>query len=53
MKAIEQKAAEYERQIRKVGDLNLLAKARKAQEEAGLATKKARELYKEFVNSQK
>jgi len=50
MKNLDQKIAEYAAQIQKIGDLGLLSEIKKAQDQAKAAAKKARELYKKFLD---
>jgi CRISPR/Cas system CMR-associated protein Cmr5 small subunit len=45
------KIAFYTSHIQKIGDLNLLSAAEKAQEESSNASKKARKLYEHYINS--
>ena len=45
-------AKDFEQAIAKLGDTNLLAKAKQAQKDAAKAAEKARQLYDEYVDSQ-
>lgn len=53
LKTLEKKIAEYTAQISKTGNLSLLSKVKKAQEEANIAAEEARDLYKKFIKSKK
>ena len=50
-KTLETKISRYTAQILKLGNLSLLSEAKKAQEEANEAAKKARVLYQKYIKS--
>lgn len=53
MKPLGAKVAEYITQINKLGDLGLLPELKKAQEDARSAAKRARDLYKKYIENNK
>lgn len=52
-KFLDEKTSSYFFLIKKLGNLNLLVEAKKAQEDASVANKKARLLYQNFIKSNK
>jgi hypothetical protein len=53
MASLDEKIATYTAQIQKIGDLSLLSKIKKAQDDSKAAAKKARILYEKFLDSKK